>query len=307
MDPTTPGGRATLLEGENWRGTGFAISPRLIFTALHVVTDPRTAKVEIPQVRILGAERLTEAEILWSSDTLDIALLKVNSAAASALEGVRCNFGHLIGSTLWQAEFTGYFADNRSLDSVMAVRIIGTADAGAWPESRDIRFDSSRPDPGRGGTGSGLCVDGRLVGIIVRGYATANWCRAASIAEVIADDKLRRILKRELGYVPEVEDMVPPEPSVSGALKDVSKADPANIQEVAAAQFGLSNLYYENVLAQARRSFHSAVAAAVVGLAFFLAAVTFAMVTNQMTASVISVVGGGVVEVVAGLNFWAAG
>jgi regulator of protease activity HflC (stomatin/prohibitin superfamily) len=95
-----------------------------------------------------------------------------------------------------------------------------------------------------------------------------------------------------------------PDVALSAALESVSKADPSNIQEVAAAQLTLSNLYYENVLSQAKRSFNAAVAAGIGGSLFFLAAIIFAIAAKQLTASLISSVGGAVVEVVSGLNFW---
>lgn len=115
---------------------------------------------------------------------------------------------------------------------------------------------------------------------------------------------LRKVLRRELGELPSIEELNPPETTISNAIKNLSKADPANILEVAATQFGLSDLYYQNVLTQARRSFNAAVVAAVIGLLFFLGAIVFSIATHQLTASIISLVGGGIVEVVAGLNFW---
>jgi hypothetical protein len=152
--------------------------------------------------------------------------------------------------------------------------------------------------------GAGLCCGGYLVGLIDMFNSTDGSFRAVPIAELLKDREFSDALKRELGSVPETSDLLPTETEVGGALKDLSKADPSNIQEVAAAQFALSNLYYENVLAQARRSFNAAVIASAIGLFFFLAAVAFAVSTNRLATSVISVIGGGIVEVIGGLNFW---
>jgi hypothetical protein len=155
--------------------------------------------------------------------------------------------------------------------------------------------------------GAGVCFDDCLVGVITRAHPREGWFQVIPVSELLKDGSFRETLKRELGDIPGIDVLRPPVAAVSTAIKDVSKADPANIQEVAAAQFGLSNLYYENVLAQARRSFNAAVAAAVVGLLFFLGAVAFAMGTHQLVAPVTSLVGGGVIEVVAALNFWLYG
>ncbi len=91
------------------------------------------------------------------------------------------------------------------------------------------------------------------------------------------------------------------------ALESVARADPENIQEVAASQLALSNDYYESVLLQARRSFLAAIISAGVGLVFFVGAVVFSIVSKTLDAAVVSSLAGGIVEVIAGLNFWLYG
>jgi hypothetical protein len=39
-------------------------------------------------------------------------------------------------------------------------------------------------------------------------------------------------------------------------------------------------------------------------IGFFIAAVGFALATNKVNAAIISALGGGIVEVISGLNFW---
>ncbi|SRR6266498_3628230 len=87
-------------------------------------------------------------------------------------------------------------------------------------------------------------------------------------------------------------------------VSDVAKADPGNIQEVAATQLALSNAYYKSVLSQAQRSFVVAAVSAGVGLIFFLAALIVAIRSSKLDAAAISMIGGAIVEVIAGLNFW---
>jgi hypothetical protein len=91
------------------------------------------------------------------------------------------------------------------------------------------------------------------------------------------------------------------------AIKDVSDADPENIQQVAAAQLSLSTSYYENVLQQAQRSFIAAIASAAIGLAFFIASVSIFLIRNDVRAGTVSAISGAIVEVIAGLNFWLYG
>lgn len=87
-------------------------------------------------------------------------------------------------------------------------------------------------------------------------------------------------------------------------IEKVAKADPGNIQEVAASQLTLSTSYYQSVLLQARRSFIAAIVSAAAGLAFFLAAVVIALLRDSLDAATISATSGGIVEIIAGLNFW---
>jgi hypothetical protein len=94
---------------------------------------------------------------------------------------------------------------------------------------------------------------------------------------------------------------------MNGAINEVAKADPGNIQEVAASQLALSNSYYQTVLAQASRSFIAAIVSAGVGLTFFITAVFFALVNKSADAAYISALAGAIVEVISGLNFWLFG
>jgi hypothetical protein len=90
-------------------------------------------------------------------------------------------------------------------------------------------------------------------------------------------------------------------------LERVSQVDSKNVQEVTASQLAIINNYYANVLSQARQSFVSALAAAAVGLAFFVAAVAFIVATDASRVSTISVISGALVEVIAGINFYLYG
>ena len=91
------------------------------------------------------------------------------------------------------------------------------------------------------------------------------------------------------------------------AIDSVARADPSNIQEVAASQLEISNNYYKSVLRQAQQSFRSAIVAAGVGLAFFIAALGIGLAQQRLDVAIISAVSGGIVEVISGLNFWLFG
>ena len=61
--------------------------------------------------------------------------------------------------------------------------------------------------------------------------------------------------------------------------------------------------FYEIALGQARNSFRWAIAGSVAGVAFFMAAIAFLLVSGAHDAAIYSAIGGGVVEVIAGINF----
>ncbi len=83
--------------------------------------------------------------------------------------------------------------------------------------------------------------------------------------------------------------------------KLVAGLDPAKIQEVAATQVVISEMYYKTVLQHAQRLFRWALIAAGAGLFFFLVAV--ALVQQSVNGALISLVSGGVLEALAVLNF----
>lgn len=92
---------------------------------------------------------------------------------------------------------------------------------------------------------------------------------------------------------------------INRSIERLSKADPDKIQEVVAAQLDLMQGYYQEVLNQSQRSFRSALVAAAVGLIFFLAAIAFALLQQptNLTAVVITAIGGTLAEFIAALNF----
>src|SRR5258708_39104547 len=85
--------------------------------------------------------------------------------------------------------------------------------------------------------------------------------------------------------------------------KLVAGLDPAKIQEVAASQVVISEMYYQNVLQHAQRLFRWALIAAGTGLIFLLAAVALLGWHQPLNRGLISLTRGGVLEETAPLNF----
>ena len=83
----------------------------------------------------------------------------------------------------------------------------------------------------------------------------------------------------------------------------VAGLDPAKIQEVAATQVVISEMYYRTSLQHAQRLFRWAVITAGAGLIFFLVAVTLLVFQQSVNGALISLTCGGVLEALAVLNF----
>jgi hypothetical protein len=111
-----------------------------------------------------------------------------------------------------------------------------------------------------------------------------------ALAVLYRDNKIDGIEVAELDHPVQVTGVG--REALTKLVSDVAKADPGNIQEVAATQLALSNAYYKSVLSQAQRSFLAA------------AALIVAVRSTKLDAAAISVIGGAIVEVIAGLNFW---
>lgn len=90
----------------------------------------------------------------------------------------------------------------------------------------------------------------------------------------------------------------------SAPIDRMARAEPSNVQEIAASQIQLLTVYHNVVLDQSQRSFLWATVAAAVGLAFFVAAVAFTILQMPANSAVISVISGALVEVISGVNFY---
>jgi hypothetical protein len=284
------------------RGSAFRISNNLLLTALHVLLDN-----ESPRIRLFGVENFIECTTAWTGDIddLDIAILRIDSAGGHVLPDVEpVSIGQFVGMGRRDCDVTGYsrgWGDHRV---PMARRLTGTIDPGAYPGANFLVLELPRTVEPIGFSGSGVRSEGKLIGIVTTYNPKENSILLIPATRLLEDAGFRAVIKSELKREPEVVQLLPPETSITSAIKSVSKADPKNIQEVAAASFDLSDSYYANVLSQAKRSFNAAVVAGIVGSLFFLAAIIFALASKQLSASLISSVGGAIVEVVSGLNFW---
>jgi len=90
-------------------------------------------------------------------------------------------------------------------------------------------------------------------------------------------------------------------------LDRLSKAKLGDVQEIVASQLELMTVYHNVVLDQARESFRWALIAAGVGLLFFVSAVGFILYRQPQNAAFISLISGGLIEVISAINFYLYG
>jgi hypothetical protein len=91
--------------------------------------------------------------------------------------------------------------------------------------------------------------------------------------------------------------------TIFDSINRIAKADPANVQQIAASQLELLAGYHQIALAQSRRSFFWALVGSGLGLSFFIAAAALAFTLGNAMTAVIPLLSGAIVEVVAGIVF----
>jgi hypothetical protein len=238
----------------------------------------------------------------------EAALLRIRDVPDGVLLPEPASFAEFSGEESRECEATVYPENlNRGKELPVAMRLLGPAEALAG-NSR-ITFTNRRPAIAAEGLGgSGLLHEGRLLGIFAQASQDGEIILVEPIKQILKSPQIAAAMEREFGRPPSIKIVEPPpKPSVRSALSEVSNADPNNIQEVAAGTLALNNLYYENVLAQARSSFLAAVVTATIGTVFFLGAVALAITTDRVAPSAIGALGGAIVSAISGLNFWLYG
>lgn len=91
------------------------------------------------------------------------------------------------------------------------------------------------------------------------------------------------------------------------ALKHLSDAPKDDVTAIASSQIELLARFYDLSLSQAGRSFHWALIASMVGLAFFLMAIVFMLWQQSSELATITMISGALIEFIAGVNFYLYG
>lgn len=124
-------------------------------------------------------------------------------------------------------------------------------------------------------------------GLVNRGWRGGGW---AETLDVLAKGNVEEDLLQLKPYIDRL-----------------AKADPKDIQEVAASQLQLMTGNYKIVLSQSRRYFFWALVTAGIGLFFFLIAAVYSIATGNAGAAIVPILSGAVIEGIAGLLFRLSG
>lgn len=117
--------------------------------------------------------------------------------------------------------------------------------------------------------------------------------------------------KTKRGYMDKLFEMNVQQPpayseAAEKALERLTDSPTDDVRSTAASQIELLSRFYDLSLSQAQRSFRWALVAGMVGLIFFIAAIGFTMLDNQKISTV-TLIGGGMVEFISGVNFYLYG
>ena len=90
-------------------------------------------------------------------------------------------------------------------------------------------------------------------------------------------------------------------------IESVRIADVSKVQEVAASQIQILNVFYEEVLGQAHRAFRTAIIASISGFALLALAVLIALFQQSIQVASLGVISGTIMQFIAGVNFYLYG
>lgn len=90
-------------------------------------------------------------------------------------------------------------------------------------------------------------------------------------------------------------------------LERLSNVDVADVQKIVASQLDIMRVYHSLVQEQAKKSFNWALVAALLSLLFFISAVSFILIFRLEDAATVSVISGGLIEVISAINFYIYG
>lgn len=303
-------------------GTGMLVGGQLVLTASHVVISPDST--DTVSIRTQSGEEIYEGKVIWSNQDEGYRAALVEIIDTTWPRDARvapARFGQVAGEGVLNCQIVGFprFAlrnagDYAYRDTAQVVGVISPlANAKSGYLSINVTSAPPRPDsnygspsPWAGMSGAPVQCQGCTVGMVFSARPD-NSLEAVRIEKLAHDRRFVELIEKAIGRKLTFETIEHTDSfgdTVNSVIESVAAADASNTQQIAALELALSKAYYERVLSQARSSFTSALISAGIGLLFFLAAISVALVSGLISAALISTISGAIVEVISGLNFW---
>ncbi len=177
------------LPGRINRGTGFCVSGDLLLTAFHVVEDANDIKVFLSSDAYANGDSL-DAECIYHSEKLDVAILKVSSQATMIPIQLFCTTVNLDTELM----SCGYPIEKGHCHAPITVEVTNTFD---HMISADWSFEVSQShtvSKYKGMSGSPVMREGMCVGILLVQQAN-NTLYAVSTKDFLGDMSIREVIE----------------------------------------------------------------------------------------------------------------
>lgn len=177
-------------------GSGYALGPRHVLTARHVIcsTDDTASEIKSISVRRVSSTEQAnpwgEAECVWDSSELDLALLRADLTSSGGDVPILPPLGEITGSERIKCEAIGFPRAQQEDNVWDTFRVIGEVDPWTGAKAGRLHIGVSNEYPGtpegwKGMSGAGLFSQGHFVGTIVT--ASKALAGRALVASSIAD------------------------------------------------------------------------------------------------------------------------
>ena len=279
------------------RGSAFCISNTLLLTALHCVLDD-----DSPKVKLLGTEEYVQCTTVWKGDIddVDVAILRAEGKVLPNVE--IASIGQFIGTGRRNCDVTGFPLDwDRQKE--MARHLTGTIDPAAYPGANFLVLELSRSADLVGFGGAGVCAEGKLIGIAFGWIKGENSLIVVPASRLLEDAGFAMSLRLSLNTILTLLNYP--------LLKQESLAHSKVYLKLIPKTFKRSQLHHSTWATHITRMCSAKLSEALMRQSllvswdhFIFDGNSFALVSKQLSAALISSVGGAIVEVVSGLNFW---
>lgn len=188
--------RVTTRGGEGGGGTGYLVGPTLVLTAAHVVVDHARVSVYLGTAH---PRKLVGCTVLWSDETMDIALLRLDARQPRP----RVRWGGFSGYRKQEYDAPGY-PDLVLSDRIPELKHLnGTLRPLEGEINRELRLDIQHEYVNKvsweGFSGTAVFTHGLLVGVVFRHQEKTGYLHARCASRFAAHPDFVRLVEEDTG------------------------------------------------------------------------------------------------------------